>query len=70
MSILSFGERVGVDPLELFGDTLAGMIEGGLVVQNENHIALTRQGQLVANAVIRDLAVAGGWTDISLPIIG
>ncbi|MCH7924550.1 MAG: radical SAM family heme chaperone HemW, partial [Planctomycetes bacterium] len=70
MSILSFRERVGVDPLELFGDTLARLVKGGLVARNDDHIALTRQGQLVANAVIWDLAVAGGWTDISLPIMG
>ena len=70
MSILSFRERVGVDPVELFGDTLAKLVKGGLVARNDDHIALTRQGQLVANAVIWDLAVAGGWTDISLPIMG
>ena len=70
MSILSFRERVGVDPLELFSDTLAKLVKGGLVARNDDHIALTRQGQLVANAVIWDLAVAGGWTDISLPIMG
>ena len=69
MSILSFRERVGVDPVELFGDTLAKLVKGGLVARNDDHIALTRQGQLVANAVIWDLAVAGGWTDISLPIM-
>ncbi|MCH7994650.1 MAG: radical SAM family heme chaperone HemW [Planctomycetes bacterium] len=70
MSILSFRERVGVDPLELFSDTLARLVKGGLVARNDDHIALTRQGQLVANAVIRDLAVAGGRADISLPIMG
>ena len=70
MSIHSFRERVGVDPLELFGDTISRLVKGGLVAQDDDHIALTRQGQLVANTVIRDLAVAGGWTDISLPIMG
>lgn len=70
MSILSFRERVGVDPLELFGDTLVMLVRRGLVAQVADHIALTVEGQLVADAVIRDLAVAGGRTDISLPIMG
>ena len=47
-----------------FGITLKGDFSP------ERTIALTRQGRLVADSVIQNLAVAGGWTDMSLPIMG
>ncbi len=37
---------------------------------NAGHIALTRQGRLLANTVVRELAVACGPCDIPLPIAG
>ena len=69
LSIAAFRERVGADPVELFGGTLARLEARGLVVRDHDHIALTRQGQLVADTVIRDLAVASGTSDMPLPVV-
>lgn len=69
LSIASFRERVGADPVELFGGTLARLEADGLVAQDHDHIALSRQGQLVADTVIQDLAIACGTSDRPLPVV-
>ena len=56
LSIRSFRERTGVNPVALFGDTLDRLINLGLVTASDTHIALTRQGRLISDAVIAELA--------------
>ena len=56
LSIAAFQERTGVDPIALFSPTLEGLTDQGLVRVTDSHIALTRRGLLVADAVIRELA--------------
>jgi len=56
LSIADFRERTGVDPVALFGDALDQLVERGLVTVSGTHIALTRNGRLVADRVIVELA--------------
>lgn len=58
LSIEMFRSRTGVDPIGLFGETLARSIEMGHAIVSETSIALTRSGQLFADAIITDLAAA------------
>ena len=60
LSIASFRERTGVDPLAVFKDTLNRLVELGFVTVSDTHIALTRQGRLISDAVMGDLICAGG----------
>jgi oxygen-independent coproporphyrinogen-3 oxidase len=61
LSLASFRRRTDLDPLELFAPALAPLTEQGLVTVSDTHIALTRTGRLVADAVIAELACA--YTD-------
>lgn len=58
VSIESFKARTGADPVALFGETLDRFVSAGHVVVTDTHIALTRTGRLIADAVITDLATA------------
>lgn len=69
LSIAAFRERIGVDPRDLFGDSLTRLTDLGLVTVSETHIALTRSGRLVANTVIADLAAVSRPADLALPIL-
>lgn len=62
LSISAFRQRIGMDPIALFRETLKRLTELGNVKVTDTHIALTRMGRLVSDAVIRDLA-----TDYSPP---
>ncbi len=55
LSVREFQARTGSDPMELFGDTLSRMRDQRFVRVSDARIALTRAGQLVANAVIAEL---------------
>ncbi|MHC4698647.1 MAG: radical SAM family heme chaperone HemW [Planctomycetota bacterium] len=56
LSLASFRKHTGLDPLKLFAQPLPALTERGLVTVSDTHIALTRQGRLVADAVIAELA--------------
>ena len=58
LSIGSFRERVGIDPLRLFEDVLVRLLDFGLVTVSDTHIALTRKGRLVSDAVVAELTSA------------
>lgn len=58
LSIEAFRGRVGIDPATAFGEALGQMVELGFVVITATHIALTREGRLVSDAVMRELASA------------
>lgn len=68
ISIRSFRERCGADPLTLFAEPLARLVELGVVTVSKTHIALTSKGQSVADAVMTELACAIGPHDVSLPV--
>jgi oxygen-independent coproporphyrinogen-3 oxidase len=50
----TFRAVAGFDPGELFADVIARHIEHGLLIADDRHIALTRKGRLVGDAVIAD----------------
>ena len=56
MCIPAFVERVDADPTALFGETLDRLVKAGRIVVAEDHIALTRSGMLVADAIMAELA--------------
>jgi len=60
LSIESFRERTGVNPVALFGDTLDRLTNLGFVTVSDTHIAVTRQGRLISDAVIVELAATCG----------
>jgi len=68
LSVAAFTEKTGVSPLVLFARRLESLSGRGLVRYDEGHIALTRNGMMVADAVIRELAAACGHTDRALPV--
>lgn len=55
-----FCRRTGIEPQTLFGDVLPRFADAGLLTISPTHIALTRKGFLVADAVIRDLVAVCG----------
>lgn len=69
LSIASFRERTGVDPLALFHDQLIPLTDQDLITLTGEHITLTRAGRLLGDAVIRELTSACGSSTISLPIV-
>ena len=60
LSIASFQERIGADPLIMFDAVLPHLIDLDLLKVSDTHIALTPPGRLVADAVISELAGAYG----------
>lgn len=58
LSLASFYKHTGLDALELFDPALPRLVEQGLVTVSATHIALTRKGLLLADAVITELAGA------------
>jgi len=73
LSITAFHHRTGVDPRVLFGETLARLTEARLVSVSDSHIALTREGRLMADPIMAELACCcdGGEPveRIPLPVI-
>ena len=55
LSVAMFRERTGADPLTLFGDVLNRLTGQGFITVSDTHIALTRQGRLVSDAVMAEL---------------
>lgn len=58
LSVSAFREATGSDPVALFGSTLQRLVELGKVIVSDTHIALTRAGLLVSDAVMAELAYA------------
>jgi coproporphyrinogen III oxidase-like Fe-S oxidoreductase len=50
----SFKRNTGFDPFELFAEVIRPHVDTGLLVADSERIALTRQGRLVADAIIAD----------------
>ncbi|MFQ5495359.1 MAG: radical SAM family heme chaperone HemW [Phycisphaerae bacterium] len=71
LSIESFRRRTGADALTLFAEALARHVELGFVTVGKTHIALTRAGRLVGDAIIRELAACcePGDKSVSLPVV-
>lgn len=55
LSIADFHRRTGADPVALFGDLLDRLVDKGFATVSATHIALTRQGRLVSNAIMAEL---------------
>ncbi len=55
LSIESFRRRTGMDPVALFGSTLADLHRREVLTVSDTHIALTHDGRLVSDAVMREL---------------
>lgn len=55
LSIESFRRRTGLDPVALFGSTLADLHRREVLTVSDTHIALTHDGRLVSDAVMREL---------------
>ncbi|MCH7592063.1 MAG: radical SAM family heme chaperone HemW [Planctomycetes bacterium] len=58
LSIESFRHRTGMDPVGLFGTTLDDLKRRGVLTVSDTHIALTQDGRLVSDAVMRELVLA------------
>ena len=56
--LAAFRRRIGVDALALFAEPLRRLTEIGVIGVSDTHLALTRKGRLVADAVMTELAVA------------
>ena len=56
LSIESFRRRTGHDPRELFGGALGRLVDQRSLVVSDHAISLTRQGRLICNAVMTELA--------------
>jgi len=69
ISIAAFRRSTGLDPIDVFGDALAGLVDDGLLTSDDSSIALTENGMLVANAVMAELAATIGPVSMSLPVI-
>ena len=55
IDVQQFTRRVGLDPVELYGDSLNEFTADGLLAVDSDHIRLTDQGRLVADRIIREL---------------
>jgi oxygen-independent coproporphyrinogen III oxidase len=56
LSVVDFKSRTGFDPFELFGSTLGGLIGQGLMAASQGHLSLTREGRLMSNRIMAELA--------------
>ncbi len=56
INIAAFRRRTGLDPRELFGDSLRRLAGQGLVNVSKSAITLTDSGRLMANTIMADLA--------------
>ncbi|MCG3131048.1 MAG: Oxygen-independent coproporphyrinogen-III oxidase-like protein YqeR [Phycisphaerae bacterium] len=68
LSIRDFRDRVGVDPQAWFAGALENARERGWVEIDEERIALTRAGRMIANHVMAELAAGGRRRVRSLPV--
>ena len=55
LSIEVFRRRTGLDPVELFGTALDALKKRSVLTISDTHIALTHDGRLVGDAVMREL---------------
>ncbi len=58
LSIADFSGRTGVNPVQRFAATLTRLVDLGFLTVSNSHIALTRDGRLVGDAVMAELAGA------------
>lgn len=70
LSIGDFVARTGVDPRAVFHEPLERFLAGGQVTVSESHIALTREGRLLSDAILRELAGALGRRERKLTVLG
>lgn len=69
LSIGEFTARTGVDPREVFHGPLERFVAGSLMIVSESHIQLTREGRLLSDAILRELAGALGRRERSLSVL-
>jgi len=75
LSIDGFLARTATDPLSMFGPVLETMSAQDLLRVSDSHIALTRQGRLIADRIIAELAACigapqpAGGAPVSLPVL-
>lgn len=65
LSIEAFRRRTGLDPISLFAQTLDQLTDRGLLTVSETHIAFTRRGRLVGDAIMVELAGACESSEIA-----
>jgi len=58
LSIAAFQQRLKSDPRTVFAQPLGRLTKMGLVIVSNTHIALTRSGRLMTNAIIAELVAA------------
>ena len=68
LSVTDYSQRVGVDPLEQFAGVIKRLSSMGLVAASDTHIALTREGRLVSDAVMTEFAIVCGG-DVPLKVV-
>ncbi len=69
LSIEAFQHRFDLDPREHFSSVLPHLVSLGNLIVTASHIALTPQGRLVADAVIRELAFSCIPVDTPLKVL-
>ncbi len=69
LSINDFRRRVGTCPLDMFHAVLARLVELNKISIDDTHIALTREGRLVGDRVIAELAAVIPSTNRSLRVL-
>ena len=62
LSIATFRERTGADPRVIYGEAISRLVELGKITLSDTHIALTREGRLIGDAVMVELVAAGNPT--------
>lgn len=65
LSIEAFRRRTGLDPISLFAPTLDRLTDRGLLAVSNTHIAFTRSGRLVGDALMVELITAFESSQIS-----
>jgi len=68
LSVADYARRIGIDPREQFAGVTERLSSMGLVTVSDTHIALTREGRLVSDAVMTEFAMACGG-DIPLKVV-
>ena len=68
LSIDAFRRRTGVDAVSVFDGTLDRLVELGHVAVSDTHIALTRSGRLLSDAVVTELVCASADLIRTLPV--
>lgn len=70
LSVREFERRIGTSPLKMYADPLAALEHDGLVESDNDHIRLTLEGRLIADAVMAQMITGSTSRVTSLKVLG